>query len=604
MTVRLNEADRERLYAARRVLSQGLEEKLGLQVPFLVYFQDPLVAEKNPELGLHERKIPWEPGLADGPTSARFAVVDYNADTETLAKPARWDAKRLCYCRGKTRLGPAQKDLLQFHQVNLWATLQWALQFFEQAQGLGRPLPWGFEGNRLIVVPHAGYGKNAYYDRQSKSLQFYYFDRDGERIYTCLSADIIHHELAHAILDGIRPLLIESTSIETAAFHEAIGDITAILIALRNNEFRRQLVEDTGGDLASAEALAHVAEQFGHAAKDRPYLRSAVNTQTLKSTAASNSPHAVSEVLRGAIFDILIDLSKDYAQRGHSPARAFNYTIQRLQGLALQPLDLLPPIDVTFRDYALAVLRNDELAHPHDPRNHRERIARIFYRRGILTRADLQRLRQRTNLRRRHRLGVYHPVDRLRSSRAAAYRFLDDNREELFLPKDRDILVSDLYTARKEDRQRQRLGPQTILEYTWREEVPLEGSGFGEYQGSRTSLLCGGTLVFDDEGAVISWARKPGSQADPGTTSEAGLQEQGEGLARRAAFLGSLEQRLTRGQVATPQSCERGLLGSHMPPFTVHQDGGELRFELTPHMNLSDDHSADDPGERRWQISS
>jgi len=42
---------------------------------------------------------------------------------------------------------------------------------------------WAFEGNRLIVVPHAGYGENAYYDRGSMSLQFYWFDDEGERIY-------------------------------------------------------------------------------------------------------------------------------------------------------------------------------------------------------------------------------------------------------------------------------------------------------------------------------------------------------------------------------------------------------------------------------------
>ena len=69
------------------------------------------------------------------------------------------------------------------------------------------PIPWAFEGNRLIVVPHAGYGQNAYYDRQSKSLQFYYFDKDGKTVYTCLSTDIVRHEFGHAVLDGVRPLL-------------------------------------------------------------------------------------------------------------------------------------------------------------------------------------------------------------------------------------------------------------------------------------------------------------------------------------------------------------------------------------------------------------
>jgi hypothetical protein len=45
-------------------------------------------------LAFDEAFVSWEPGLADGPTSARFAVVDYDGHTETLAPPARWDPRR------------------------------------------------------------------------------------------------------------------------------------------------------------------------------------------------------------------------------------------------------------------------------------------------------------------------------------------------------------------------------------------------------------------------------------------------------------------------------------------------------------------------------
>ena len=134
--------------------------------------------------------------------------------------------------------------------MNAWAILQHALEFYEDGWGLGRRIPWGFDGSRLIVVPHAGPGENAYYDRSSKSLQFYYFDRGKERIHTCLSTDIIHNEFGHAILDGIRPLFIEAVTPETAAFHEFVGDLTAILIALRNTPFRHQLIEATGTNIS------------------------------------------------------------------------------------------------------------------------------------------------------------------------------------------------------------------------------------------------------------------------------------------------------------------------------------------------------------------
>ena len=52
-----------------------------------------------------------------------------------------------------------------------------------------------------------------------------------------------------AFLDGIRPHYIEAISPETAAFHEFMGDLTAIRILLRNNEFRRYIGIETGGDV-------------------------------------------------------------------------------------------------------------------------------------------------------------------------------------------------------------------------------------------------------------------------------------------------------------------------------------------------------------------
>jgi hypothetical protein len=204
------------------------------------------------------------------PTSARFAVVDYNGDTGHLAPPAQWDEKRQKFVFGDQVLDERTTETLQFHQVNTWVLAQRTLAFFEEGSGLGRPIPWGFEGNRLIIVPHAGYGQNAFYDRNSKSLQFYYFGSEDDTVYTCLSTDIVCHEFGHAVLDGVRPYYNESSLVQTAAFHEAIGDITAILMSLRNNAFRQWLAEITGGDLSGENPLAFIAEQFGKAVSAVP----------------------------------------------------------------------------------------------------------------------------------------------------------------------------------------------------------------------------------------------------------------------------------------------------------------------------------------------
>jgi len=149
--VDISPGERVSLYAAARLLPSGLKEKAGLQLPFTTYFQDPFVAERDPSKGLDDRVwVDWEPNLTDGPTSARFAVVDFNADIGTLAAPAEWnEPAQKFYYQGK-ELDGKNVDLVQFRQVSVWALLQQTLAFFEDGNGLGRSIPWAFEGNRLI----------------------------------------------------------------------------------------------------------------------------------------------------------------------------------------------------------------------------------------------------------------------------------------------------------------------------------------------------------------------------------------------------------------------------------------------------------------------
>ncbi|MGY4366707.1 hypothetical protein ACVW1A_002772 [Bradyrhizobium sp. LB1.3] len=460
------------LYAAQKYLDGDVQKGAGLKIPFDVYFQDPLFAKNNPELAFDRLFVAWEPGLSSGPTSARFAVVDYNGDTGALVPPVRWDfgTRQFIDSHGTAIDRKLLHRSLQAHQLHVWAVLQRALDFFEGGPGLGRRISWGFEGNRLIVVPHAGYGQNAFYDRQSKSLQFYYFDGAGGAVYTCLSTDIINHEFGHAVLDGIRPYFIEAINPQTAAFHEFMGDLTAILIAFRNNDFRNYLVEASGGDLGKDTKLNRLAEEFGKAVSDKPYLRTARNKEKLSTLRDEQRPHLLSQVLTGAMFDIIIRLSRYYIdKRKRTKSQAFWDTIQRMQQMAVQPLDLLPPVDASFKDYALAVLRMEQIANPSDPDNYRGMMMDVFIDREILTDADIKDLKLPRQVFERLTLDVFHEVEDLSGSRAEAYRFLDDNRDRLYIPANADVVVSDLHVAQKLTRQSRRLPKQIILQYIWRE---------------------------------------------------------------------------------------------------------------------------------------
>jgi hypothetical protein len=566
--------------------------------------EDPRVAELDNEFGFDkEFLVRWEPGLTDGPTSSRFAVVDFNGDTGNVAPKARWDDEREQFLGpGDEVLDSQQAGLLQFHQINVWATLQKALDYFEQGSGLGRPLSFGFEGSRLIVLPHAGYGKNAYYDRASKSLQFYYFDHDGRQVYTCLSADIINHEFAHAVLDGIRPHFIESPSIETAAFHEFIGDLSAMLLNMRNNTFRQLIARDTQGRLENAQHIAEIAQEFGEAVKNRPYLRTARSPLQMTQAREIGEPHQMSQVLTAAMFDVLTAIADHHAAHGKTPAEAFWFAADRMQRTAIQPLDLLPPCDVTFKDYALAVLRSMELSTPKDPNRYYEMMVEVFRKREILSDEEALVLMEDRYLYEPVRLDVFHDINDISRSRAEAYEFLHDNRSALLIPDHQDVVVSDLYDAHKLDRAGRRLPRQIILVYIWREELLLEGEQFGDFSGRTTQMLCGGTLVFDVSGNVLSWARKPGTELPPGERRFD--DENSRGQQRRQNLLTDLARRIQSRRLGAVLGSSRGMLGSWVPPLVVHEDGGVLRFELTPHLNVSDNNEEGFEGSRKWQISS
>jgi len=625
-TVRISPDDRVALYAVARYIPSSLERAGQLQIPFTTYMQDPAVAKDNPALSFNEHLlVDWEPGLGDGPTSARFAIVDYNADTDELTPPAEWKEKLQKFVIGDQVIEQKTAHLPQFHQVSVWATLQRALAFFEDGSALGRRIPWAFEGNRLIVVPRAGYGENAFYDRNSKSLQFYYFGSDPDIVYTCLSTDIVNHEFGHAVLDGIRPLYNEGSLVQTGAFHEFIGDLTAILLTLRNGDLRQHVAKATEGDMAKADAISSIAEEFGKNVSGRPYLRTARNEDNMSAMKGETSVHRVSTVLTGAMFDILVELAKHYRGQPEepsvegeapspelkrpSPAQAFWRAADRMQRTAIQPLDLLPPVDVTFRDYALAVCRSQQLADPIDPEGYYRMLIKVFRQRGILSRQDRRRLTQPQYLHDRLRLCVYHDISSISRSRAAAYRFLDDNRQELLIPASQDFFIADLYDANKRGRQAARLPRQIILEYVWREDVLLQGKRFGPYNGRWTTMLCGGTLVFDDNGNVLAWAMKPGSLPYGGKWVRGGAVAKSwesavaEGTARKKGMLGNLAAQIAAGRVGAVIGSAKGLLGAAVPPLIAEGEDDQVRFRLSPHLHLSHD-DEDDLGARPWEMIS
>lgn len=397
----------------------------------------------------------------DGPVTKRVAVLDFDPRTGELVPGARFmppDKRRV---RGRYDLPKdgGEYDLASphFQQVSVFATVLRTMYMFEEPDALGRPLTWAFDGTQLLVVPRAGEWANAYYERESHSLQFFFFadTQDPNRtIYTSLSRDIIAHETAHAILDGIAPDLYHSITPQSLALHEAIADLTALLLAFRSRTLRPAVLKHTNGSIANSTAFSSVAEEFGRARDPSGRvreLRSLLNQKTLDPNDASrdelgrpnlvtrHEPHELSQVLSGALYTVMVKLHEDHQDK--LLAERPNQTRFSLSGLALansgnqfkrmifRALDYLPPGEITFADYGRAIIAADQAAHPSESEG-RDWIVEEFVRRHMAPNREALAVRQPFE---------YVPLreidlETLVESDWAAYQFADRNREFLGIP--------------------------------------------------------------------------------------------------------------------------------------------------------------------------
>ncbi|HEV7396095.1 MAG TPA: hypothetical protein VGN86_06260 [Pyrinomonadaceae bacterium] len=186
-------------------------------------------------------------------------------------------------------------------------------------------------GARLPVILDDGVDLNAFYTRgefgDAPGLHFFHDSVGGRSFFSAESPDVACHEMGHALLDAIRPQLFDAQTIEAAAFHEAMGDITAILSALQVSSFRQKVFDETAGVLNRSSRLSRLAEQLGAAirvhhpdAVESDCLRNAVNSffyrdpQTLPPAAPastlSSEPHSFSRVFTGAFLDALAGIFK------------------------------------------------------------------------------------------------------------------------------------------------------------------------------------------------------------------------------------------------------------------------------------------------------
>ncbi len=378
-----------------------------------VFTQDPGTARADGAVA--EIELPWEP-LLPGPTGHVFVVRDVHRPTGDTWEAVDLDDLQIAAGRG---LGPSTTNP-RFAQQMTYAVAMATYERFRVA--LGRlpefaPAVCRKRSTGCIEIrPHWDNEDNAYYDPDDAALCFGYVTsgrrsrgstQPGSYVFTCLSHDVIAHETAHAILDGMRPHLMRPSNPDVAAFHEGFADLVALLMRFRYREVVRQGLEASPGLGIDAALLTDMARQWGRTDGDG----TAPLRRVLHRQGPADEPvpaedrydprkehHDLGGVLVAAVFDAMRRIferrTRPYRKIADASAGARDGLIDLLAreaghvagqflNIIIRSVDYCPPVDITFGEFLRALVTADWVTVPSDPYHYRETLVLAFRRYGI-----------------------------------------------------------------------------------------------------------------------------------------------------------------------------------------------------------------------------
>lgn len=464
--------------------------------------------------------------LAPGPRGHRIHVVDYDSSTQTLYEPAILSDPDLFTTATDRELlnNPA------FHAQNVYAIVTRTLSWFERA--LGRRIAWSFGGHQMKVAPHAFSDANAFYSRQNEALLFGYFPAVNQRrqIYTCLSHDVVVHETAHALLDGIRPRLTTAPGPDQAGFHEGFADTIAILSVFSLPEIVEVALDRRpvkGRWQLRKSLLLAVAKEIGREIHGNPHcaLRQPIHlrpSRTLIHRPDFLIPHRRGEILVAAILNALIDVWERRVRSLGSGRHAIPSRLRVIEeGSAIathllmaciRALDYSPPVNLTFGDYLSALLTADFEFSGEDSRLGIRRALRVSFENfGILpTSPGHHREPGLWELYSAELNYSCNHFDSMQRDPEEVYRFLWQNRNSFKLHEHAHLHVESVKPCVRvgsDGFSRQ----ETIAEYVeslvikagelmWMNPSIQKPAEMNDSQ--RITLLGGGVLIFDEHGKM------------------------------------------------------------------------------------------------------
>jgi hypothetical protein len=412
--------------------------------------QDPTLLNRDVDRLVEDWTMLDEDHYLDGPITPRVAVVDLDPNTEKLEPGAVYRLPTGGQTLSRYDVDRDDVASRQFIQVSVFATVYRTMYLFEQKKTLGRKISWAFNGPQLLVVPRAGWLANAYYERRSHSLQFFSFMAGDTLVHTSLSRDIVAHETAHALIDGIDADLYDALDPQSLALHEGVADLTAMLMAFSSKRLRESILKNTKGSIETSTDFSSIGEQFGAAIDPTGkagWLRSLLNEDALNpdgDPADEPEEHELSQVISGVLYKFMCalhdhfrkDVAKRFGQTEFSASgRALYVAARQFERMVLRGLDYLPPGEVTFADFGRAILAADQGSY--DDETWRVWLRTAFAQRGIVK--NERDLDVRTNF--ENEAVAKADFQGLVDSDWVAYTFAEANRELLGIPGDAQFEV-------------------------------------------------------------------------------------------------------------------------------------------------------------------
>jgi hypothetical protein len=254
--------------------------------------------------------------IKEGPADERMYVMDavnkrpYGAFNQP---PYQGPANRPVLPGSDGHFDHLNPDSREFSCATMYATVRRVLDIFEDY--FGRKIEWHFrmDFEKLELIPliswdnaQSGYG----------FLEFGFGSTPAGGIDTtrpyCQNFDVLAHELGHSIIfaEVGLPNSDATNTEEYGGFHEAAGDLVAMISSLHFNKVVDRLLDKSKGNLFTSNEL----ERIGELSESRQ-IRELFNYERMSTV--GREPHDLSLPLTGAIFDVLVEVfQKELVQKG------------------------------------------------------------------------------------------------------------------------------------------------------------------------------------------------------------------------------------------------------------------------------------------------